>query len=380
MSLSVRSSARAGNPLGGGEDWGDSPYGSLITLGPRTFKKKPVLVLADEELAQAHLAMAMGGAEIMDMQPDPVAAPRPRQPAVMLGLVPMGVETPDEDVIAWTPPAPEEDDGWEPLPDYDEPEVEEAEVQTWVPEEEPEDFAPPFLSDEETAEADYFTPLQAAPEPQVPSIEEQLERMRERLAKRAAATAAQMPAEPVVEPVAEQRPTTIERLEIDDWTGSASLKGFIPPQERDLAPAPPQPATPPSAPAPAVPAREAAPPPVVTQPEPEPEPEPAPWHQPAPQPAPEPEVFYQPEPDPAAWMEPQPAAEPFEPDLSSALPDEDQAALDAWAEHLAPVAAPPRRHAGIRARLSDADDWHGLDDEPAPGLLAWLWAWLRGRF
>jgi hypothetical protein len=71
------------------------------------------------------------------------------------------------------------------------------------------------------------------------------------------------------------------------------------------------------------------------------------------------------------------AEEPYEPALAAVVDDE-QAALDTWAEHVAPVAPPPRRHAGIRARLSH--DWQALEDEAAPSLLARLWGWLRGLF
>lgn len=370
MSLSVRSSARAGIPLGGGEDWGDSLYGSLITLGPKTFKKKPVLVLAAEELAEAHLAMAMGGAEIMEMQPDPVEAPRPRQSAVILGLVPMGADESFAPPVPFVPPAPvdgfEDDEPvWEPLPDYDEPEPEEADIQTWVPEEEPEDLEED-PSDAEEAAGDH--PVQQAmftsPEPQVPSIEEQLDRMRERLAKRAAAIAAAAPdPAPVPLPVEPPRPTTIERLEIDDWSGRDSLKGFIPPQEQDLAPPPAasEPVRVEPAPAAAAQVRSEppAPPPVVARPAVECAPEPTP--------APEPVAIV---------AEPLDLA-PFEPEPAPLLDLDDDAALDSWAEHLAPVAPPPRRHAGIRARLSD--EWEGVETEEAPSLLARLWAWLRGR-
>jgi hypothetical protein len=367
MSLSVRSSARAGNPLGGGEDWGDSPYGSLITLGPKTFKKKPVLVLAAEELAEAHLAMAMGGAEIMELMPDPVEAPRPRQTAVILGLVPMGADAPIAPPVAYVPPPvatdfdDEDDVVWEPLPDYDEPETEEAEVQTWMPEDEPDELVQdPSLAAEDWDELPTQEAMFAAPEPQVPSIEEQLERMRDRLARRAAATAAPDPApQPAPPAAAEERIPTIERLEIDDWSSSASLKGFNPPQEQDLPPAPL-----PVAASAAVPA---APPSVRAEPVTPPSP-----------------VVAQPEPTPVMSVPvvtaPEPVDEPYEPELPSVLPDDDLSALDAWAEHLEPVAPPARRYGGIRARLSDSEDWQGAADEPAPSLLARLWGWLRGRF
>lgn len=365
MSLSVRTSAMAGNPLGGGEDWGDSPYGSLITLGPRKLKKKPVLMLADDELAQAHLAMAMGGAEIMDMQPDPVAAPRPRQPSIMLGLVPMGAEEPDEDRAAYAAPVAEADTDtdadWTPLPAFDEPEAEEADPQSWTPADEP---------DEDMGEAvDAFAPppapaqFQADPEPQVPSIEEQLERMRQRLARRAAATAASPApaASGTASPAAPARVPTIQRLEIDDWAGSASLKGFIPPQQQALAP-PPAPA--PQAPQARVEPVSPPPPPplpLVAQPEPEPEPVALP-------PAPE-----------APLAAPPPAA-PIEPD-PVAVEEDEADALNVWADHVSPLAAPAKgRPQGIRARLGDTADWDVPVDEPEPGLLARLWAWLRDLF
>lgn len=393
----------AGAPPGAGEDWGDSPYGSLISVGPRKFKKKPVLVLADEELAQAHLAMAMGGAEIMEMQPDPVAAPRPRQPSVMLGLVPMGVDDSAESRARYIPPAAavsdQVDDGdeaaWQPLPEFDEPEPEEADVQVWVPEPEPEHE--PEACDEPAAAAEEEPVLPPAPAvdafvpaaaPQVPSIEDQLERMRERLAKRAAAAAAAAPAPapaavappsppPAVPEVAVRSLPTIERLELDDWSGSASLKGFIPPQEHDLhrAPAPTAPVSP-VRPAPQPPAAQ----PVFTSP---PEPiraEPVSpasvRHDPV---MPEPARHVAP-PAPVIAEQPIAAEDAYEPDLAAVLPEDDQAALDAWSEHLAPVAPPPRRHAGIRARLSDGDDWHAEGEEPAPSLLGRLWGWLRARF
>lgn len=394
MSLSVRTSAKAGNPLGGSEDWGDSPYGSLITLGPKTFKKKPVLVLAAEELAEAHMAMAMGGAEIMDMMPDPVAAPRPRQPSVILGLVPMGAEEPEEDRAAFAVPAEDLADDWVPLPDYDEPEEPEADIQTWIAEDEPDDweevscqpvgeagdsgaedaFDAPGLGRLPAAAAFGDAAPQVAPEPQVPSIEEQLERMRERLAKRAAATSAtdgEVPASP-----AEDKPMpTIERLEIDDWSNSASLKGFIPPQEEDLAPLPP-PVSPPAPPIASEPQMWLEP-----EPEPSPEPQPAPMFA-APESEPESEPELPPLPASVAWVDDLPVDdlqvdEPYEPELAAVV-DEEQAALDTWAEHVTPVAPPPRRHAGIRARLSH--DWQVLEDEAAPSLLARLWGWLRGLF
>lgn len=75
----------------------DMAYASLLGGGPRVLKKKPVLVLDPDELAKAHLAIAMGGAQIMEAADDPVAVARPRTPAIMLGLAPVGA--PDD----WDP-------------------------------------------------------------------------------------------------------------------------------------------------------------------------------------------------------------------------------------------------------------------------------------
>jgi hypothetical protein len=79
-------------PEGPGDDGDASLYGSLSTLGSRKRKKKPVLMLDEQELARAHMAIAMGGAEIMDT---PTA--RAVQPAILLGLAPMGQDDADED-------------------------------------------------------------------------------------------------------------------------------------------------------------------------------------------------------------------------------------------------------------------------------------------
>jgi hypothetical protein len=79
-------------PEGPGDDGDASLYGSLSTLGSRKMKKKPVLMLDEQELARAHMAIAMGGAEIMD-----TPAARAVQPAMLLGLAPMGQDDADED-------------------------------------------------------------------------------------------------------------------------------------------------------------------------------------------------------------------------------------------------------------------------------------------
>ncbi|MFB0613351.1 hypothetical protein [Aurantiacibacter poecillastricola] len=60
-------------------------YGSLEGLGgPRKFKKKPVLVLAPEELEKAHALFQEASAEMLGEE-----IQRPSRPAAVLGLVPM---------------------------------------------------------------------------------------------------------------------------------------------------------------------------------------------------------------------------------------------------------------------------------------------------
>ncbi|WP_271077538.1 hypothetical protein [Aurantiacibacter sp. MUD61] len=68
------------------ENAGNGPaYGSLETLGARTKpKKKPVLVLDPDELAQAHAMFQDASAELIGEE-----AERPQRPATILGLAPM---------------------------------------------------------------------------------------------------------------------------------------------------------------------------------------------------------------------------------------------------------------------------------------------------
>lgn len=370
MSLSALSPSRAGGPPPVGGDWGDSPYGSLITLGPRTFKKKPVLMLDAEELAKAHLAIAMGGAEIMETMPDPVEAPRPRQPAMLLGLAPMGVEEPEEDMSAYPAGAAESAVVEE---EWDEPAEEEADVQTWVPEDEAEDVFDDYQPFDDTGlvveepAADLLPPVVPVAPPDMadaapPSIEEQMQRMRERLARRAAAATPVAAPEPAAPPaVAEPRVPTIQRLEIDDWSQGESLKGFIPPQEADIAPAAPEPVR--------VPEPAAAPEqPVVQVPVVAPEPEPLFVAPVAPEPVATGPVRETPQwhDEPANLL-----------DLNVDMVAEEDAALDAWQEHLQPVA---RRASPIRERLRASLTQPVMEDDIAPSLLARLWTWLRSRF
>ena len=161
----------------------DSPYGSLMGRGPRTFKKKPVLVIDADELQQAHLAIATGGAQIMEDAGEPQTIARPRPSAMLLGLAPIGA---GDD---WQPPVfvPKADDhyafadapadGWEALPEP-EPELE--------PELEPESHDD-FADRDAFAEVPAAEPL-AAPQAiaddddwvrPLPLINEQLARMRQ---------------------------------------------------------------------------------------------------------------------------------------------------------------------------------------------------------
>ena len=382
MSLSAHLGAPVGSVPPIGDDWGDSPYGSLITRGPRSFKKKPVLMLDPEELAKAHIAIALGGAEIMETQPDPVAAPRPRQPATLLGLAPIGAEFDDEP----TPAPAAFDDGW------DEPEPVEAEPQTWEPEAEDEDeddFLPaePALeatSPEAQQRAHFNAMMQtpaAEPESVFPSIESQLRKNRERLAARTAAAAPPV-AEPAP-PAALHNP--LERLEIDDWAQHGSLKGFIPPPERD------RPAPPPQQPEllPPVQAREPAPPPApvaTVVPEPAPEPvtvAPVAPVAPAPRPAPEPVADLVPEPEPAPIAQAMPKSVP-EPVVEEEIPAWlDLGEDDEWAEEAAAEPLAARIAAGhantLRVWLVDHTEAFVREPDPAPSLFARLWSWLRGR-
>ncbi|MES2699848.1 MAG: hypothetical protein V4647_09585 [Pseudomonadota bacterium] len=397
MSLSALTSSRAGGPPPVGGDWGDSPYGSLITLGPRTFKKKPVLMLDPDELAKAHLAIAMGGAEIMETMPDPVEAPRPRQPAMLLGLAPMGAEEADEDLSAYPAEAAAADVAVE--EEWDEPAEEEADEQVWVPEDEPEDgpeedFAEEFMplaaedeglpEDEDPAGPEALAPMAPASlaEPALPSIEEQMERMRERLARRAAAVPAPTltsiptsipapipaiaPEVPAVPAVVEARVPTIQRIEIDDWSQRESLQGFIPPQERDVAPNAEPDAEPPArvaaAPEPVHLPESSVLPPVAFAPAEPPRTEPTPLEPMAGAPV---------------FDEPQGQDEPADLlDLGADLMAE-EAALNAWQDPVVPVT---RRSSPIRERLRDSLAQQEAAAEAGPSLLARLWGWLRGRF
>lgn len=176
----------------------DGPYGSLLGSRMGKPKKKPVLVLDADELAEARVAMAMGGAQIMEEADDPLAAERRPMPSMLLGLAPIDADDEWEPEIAPAafadkPVAPAE--AFEPfVSDAGEFDPEEG-LYEWA-----EDAAPPPATaipafdlplPEEEAEED---------EDSLPSIEEQLARMR-------CATAA-----PVAQPCATQQPTAIERL------------------------------------------------------------------------------------------------------------------------------------------------------------------------
>ncbi|MCX7676140.1 MAG: hypothetical protein N2Z59_02045 [Alteraurantiacibacter sp.] len=74
-------------------------FGSLMGGRAEKPRKKPVLVLDADELNKAHLAMAMGGAQLLE-EADTMLANRQRVPSAVLGLAPIDA---DEN---WEPPVP----------------------------------------------------------------------------------------------------------------------------------------------------------------------------------------------------------------------------------------------------------------------------------
>jgi hypothetical protein len=174
----------------------DEIYASLLGGGPRVLKKKPVLMLAPEELAKAHLAIAMGGAQIMESADDSVAVARPRTPSLLLGLAP--VDAPEDWQPGFTTLA-QPDAGWEPTPVDELPlAAEEPPLDDWAEPATPPDAWP----EDDWAPEPAPEPAQdGAAAPDFPSIEEQLARMRH-LTQRSDAP----PAAPSTEPVAQFAP------------------------------------------------------------------------------------------------------------------------------------------------------------------------------
>ena len=74
-------------------------FGSLASMGVRTLKKKPVLVLDPDELEQAHLLFQQGAAEQMG-EFDPEL--RERAPSTLFGLAPLS----DDDGVDRADPVP----------------------------------------------------------------------------------------------------------------------------------------------------------------------------------------------------------------------------------------------------------------------------------
>lgn len=296
MSLHSHQFAAPGESLsdtvGSGDHGADSLYGSLSTLGPRKMKKKPVLVLDEQELAKAHMAIAMGGAEIMDTAAT-APAPRTPQPAMLLGLAPMRQDDGDEDLALYPPHAFDEadedvsdeigalDDESE-WPVDEDGEIDEAgEVDADDDEASEPGYATlsPFAieaededeeGDEVEAESHAFAPparsldhllgggLRASSaiddeddEDAVPSIADQLRALRERSLRQQQSSPAPMPAPDAVdEPIAAQAPeppqeatrrATIERLEIDDWARITPVRAIVPPTPTAAEPVQPEP-------------------------------------------------------------------------------------------------------------------------------------------
>ncbi|MFC3096968.1 hypothetical protein [Alteraurantiacibacter palmitatis] len=193
----------------------DGPYGSLLGGRMGRPKKKPVLVLDPDELAEAQVAMAMGGARIMEEAGDPLAAERRPVPSMLLGLAPIDAEDEWEPEAALVPAADMAvaEDGEEAAADEE-----------WADEAQPD--TGPFAGLTSSApwrdadEADSMAPDAASAEAAIPSIEEQLARMRHLTAPRVppvqpplAAAAPPVPSayepEPQVEPEPEPEPEAI---------------------------------------------------------------------------------------------------------------------------------------------------------------------------
>lgn len=440
MSLSAphfsASGALPGNPPAA--DWGDSLYGSLAALGPRKMKKKPVLVLDEQELARAHMAIAMGGAEIMesaDMEP----APRVPQPATMLGLAPMGRDEAVDDAQLYPPqafaPSAGDDEGEE--PDFTDPGAEEEGaafdhpgMAAWpdMPaaagededafEEPGEAPAPlPSYSLDHLLGAARGRPLVEATgdmdddeDDAVPSIAEQLQRMRERTARpappaapaplsAAVAPLPQVAATPLVipaplqaaappvtlraDPVPEEREpqvpppaSTIERLEIDDWTQITPLRAIVPPAagastapppsagERALPHEPAAPPAPPPAMSPVAAPIPAAPAPAVRADE---DPVGEDWSE---------DAWDQDEWDSPEWPQEPASDQPAEPALFAAMARRTSPApssgLDALPRRLDERPSP----SALRARIRETQ---AAQSQPAsPSLLARLVRWVQG--
>lgn len=421
MSLSASPFPSSG-PLTGdapGAEWSDSLYGSLAVLGPRKMKKKPVLVLDEQELAKAHMAIAMGGAEIMESA-DMVPAPRTPQPAIMLGLAPMGRDEPEDDPQLYPQhafaPQDAEEPGFAETPEDEADAGPETPASTFTPADSAEDEESLEELDEAPAPLPSYSldhllgaargrPLVDLPgetdddddEDAVPSIAEQLQRMRERTSRAVmphitappiapvASAPPPAPAEPAPpvqepapamdarEPVVEIPDPNVERLEIDDWSQINPRRAILPPLD-SAAPAPP---------------------PVAEEGEPTVPPEPA--HvgmspsatPPAAAPASLPlnqedrledewDMYQQ---DTAEWSEhPAPAA-PAEPALVAAMArrtspvltaDALSSDLDSLAQPLADQPSPSALRARIREK--QADQRQGT----SPSLLARLVRWLQG--
>ena len=162
-------------------------FGSLMAMGGPRKKKKPVLVLADDELQKAHAAIAMGGAQIMEEALVGEEDTAHRQPASLLGLAPMAADDCAREDKASYPPIPDAStwqDAEEDMPGTPElvtPDAGELEPVEEEPAWEEEEEIPDQASNLEHL----LRPASAAPakapendESVIPSIEEQLKRMR----------------------------------------------------------------------------------------------------------------------------------------------------------------------------------------------------------
>lgn len=349
-------------------------YGSLMGMGAPRKKKKPVLVLDADEIAKAHLEMAAGGAQIMEEAADPDYVERPRAPAALLGLAPMGADDAESEDTSAYPPIPDastwEDEEADILPQIPEDYTDEGEL-----DEEVEDDSPAYnlehLLRPSAAERDDEDEEDRASV--IPSIEEQLKRMR---ALPTALTDEEVAAEEAASPL---RAGPMERL--NQMGFGADDLGLSGSRDDDWDDVPDEPASEEPWPAEDLAAEE---PLELSEPEIDEEPataqdEPVPFED-------EPfelemeadpveEIAPQPEPEPEPLPEMQGHIESVQhfddvedgPDLSWMQPEERRELQIASGEH-----------SSLRARLVHADDASAY--EPQPSLMERLMRWIAGLF
>ncbi|TIX49530.1 hypothetical protein [Alteraurantiacibacter aquimixticola] len=225
----------------------EDAYGSLSSLGGARKKKKMVLVVDQDELDQAHAAMATGGAQIMEAAGDPAAEERIRQPSAMLGLAPMDADHVEEDLSVY-PVLPTEE---EIAAATDEEPIAPESLES-AEDEIAEDFAAEdFAAEDFAAEAEEEVLPEASfnldrllrpssqeeladdedPEASVPSIEEQLQRMRKLPDAEEAAAAEPEAFEPADDHLADDfsadEYTAVDDYAVDEPVDEDALPPFV---------------------------------------------------------------------------------------------------------------------------------------------------------